>query len=324
MAPIAIDDSTEQSQFHQCISDLSKNPLERTWRGNEANTLRIDGYPDFMHATDEEGLMKKRRWVQEHLAIAFRFWGKLGYGEGISGHITVRVSVVKVRACQTDAQDPILRDHFWMNPFGVHFSSMTISKLVLVTPQGYVHPTLGAQLPINVSGLYSNTEMCSTSRWRAFTSTRPFIMHAQKSKPPLIATRFMAKLGQLLVDLSRSQPRILVCSTTISPYTKTSAELYVADRYFLAEALVVAHGQVLAAEEGASIAKALGPRNKCCILQNHGLLTLGHTVDEAVYLFSALDKQCKVQLMIEAAAANGLVKTLIDDEDARFTANTIQ
>ena len=82
--------------------------------------------------------------------------------------------------------------------------------------------------------------------------------------------------------------------------------------------------QVLAAEEGANIAQALGPRNKCCILQNHGLLTLGHTVDEAAYLFSALDKQCKVQLMIEAAAANGLKKTLIDDEDAQFTANTIQ
>jgi ribulose-5-phosphate 4-epimerase/fuculose-1-phosphate aldolase len=52
----------------------------------------------------------------------------------------------------SDGQDPILRDHFWMNPFGVHFSSMTVSKLVLVSPDGYVHPTLGAQLPINVSG----------------------------------------------------------------------------------------------------------------------------------------------------------------------------
>ena len=59
-------------------------------------------------------------------------------------------------------------------------------------------------------------------------------------------------------------------------------------------------------------------------MQNHGLLTLGHTVDQCVYLFSALDKQCKVQLMIEAAAANGIPKTVIDDEDAQFTANTIQ
>lgn len=41
-----------------------------------------------------------------------------------------------------------------MNPFGVHFSNMTVSKLVLVTPDGYVHPTLGAQRPINVSDPY--------------------------------------------------------------------------------------------------------------------------------------------------------------------------
>lgn len=96
MAPIAIHDVNEPQVFHQSVSDLSKNPLERTWRGNKANTLRINGYPDFKDATDEESLLKKRRWVQEHLAIAFRFWGKLGYGEGISGHITVRVSTAVV------------------------------------------------------------------------------------------------------------------------------------------------------------------------------------------------------------------------------------
>src|SRR5438034_484827 len=39
-------------------------------------------------------------------------------------------------------------------------------------------------------------------------------------------------------------------------------------------------GVVLAAEEGERIAEALGPQNKACILRNHGLLTVGHTVDE--------------------------------------------
>lgn len=82
--------------------------------------------------------------------------------------------------------------------------------------------------------------------------------------------------------------------------------------------------QVLAAQEGENIAQALGPHNKCCILQNHGLLTLGHTVDECVYLFSALNNQCKVQLLIEAASASGIKKAIIDDEDAAFTAATIQ
>ena len=104
MSPIAITDllphavvkesntTTQQPHHHQSTADLSKNPLERTWRGNREGTLKINGYPEFMHATDDEGLLKKRKWVKEHLAVAFRFWGKLGYGEGISGHITVRVS----------------------------------------------------------------------------------------------------------------------------------------------------------------------------------------------------------------------------------------
>jgi len=90
MAPIAINDpitpvpvKAAPEVFHQSTSDLSKNPLERTWRGNKEGTLRIDGYPSFMHSTDEASLLQKRQWVREHLAIAFRFWGKMGYGEGI-------------------------------------------------------------------------------------------------------------------------------------------------------------------------------------------------------------------------------------------------
>ena len=162
MAPIAISTTTatvvpetvvtEPPVFHQSTSDLSKNPLDRISRGDKEGKIRLKGYPDCYYAKegDEAGLLAKREWVKEHLAIAFRFWGKLGYGEGISGHITVR--------------DPILRDHYWMNPFGVHFSLMTVSKLVLVTPEGYVHPTLGAQLPINVSSsLLSHTPVIQWS-----------------------------------------------------------------------------------------------------------------------------------------------------------------
>jgi len=40
-----------------------------------------------------------------------------------------------------------------MNPFAVHFSSITVSKLVLVGPDGYVAPE-GAQLPINTAGFH--------------------------------------------------------------------------------------------------------------------------------------------------------------------------
>ena len=42
-------------------------------------------------------------------------------------------------------------------------------------------------------------------------------------------------------------------------------------------------GVVFEDDEGARIAKALGPKNRSVILQNHGLLTAGKTVDEAAY-----------------------------------------
>lgn len=79
-------------------------------------------------------------------------------------------------------------------------------------------------------------------------------------------------------------------------------------------------GVVLASAEGAMIAKALGPTNKACILRNHGLLTVGQTVDEAAFLFLSLEHACQGQLLAEAAAQGGrLEKVLITDEEAEYT-----
>ncbi|KAG6896028.1 hypothetical protein C0992_010778 [Termitomyces sp. T32_za158] len=83
-------------------------------------------------------------------------------------------------------------------------------------------------------------------------------------------------------------------------------------------------GVVLATEEGKNIARALGPKNKTCILQNHGLLTLGTTVDEAARLFTALDKQCHVMLLTAAASSSGLKPNVIGKEEAEYTARFLQ
>lgn len=76
-------------------------------------------------------------------------------------------------------------------------------------------------------------------------------------------------------------------------------------------------GVVLAADEGHRIAKALG-NGKGCLLMNHGLLTVGKTVDEAAYLFGLMERSCHCQLLAEAAASNGLQKVLITDEEAAY------
>lgn len=78
-------------------------------------------------------------------------------------------------------------------------------------------------------------------------------------------------------------------------------------------------GVVLDPAEGERLAATLGPRGKGLILQNHGLLTVGKTIDEAAYLFSLLETCCEIQLKAEAAAAAGLKKIPVKEDAAVFT-----
>lgn len=81
-------------------------------------------------------------------------------------------------------------------------------------------------------------------------------------------------------------------------------------------------GIVLDCEEGRRIAKVLGD-GKAVILQNHGLLTVGQSVDEAAFWFMSLDKTCHAQLLVDAAsessAKKGYERKFIDEEEAKFT-----
>ena len=63
---------------------------------------------------------------------------------------------------------------------------------------------------------------------------------------------------------------------------------------------ILDHGVVNQIEEGDRIAIALGNR-KAAILRNHGLLTVGQSVDEAVWWFLSMDRCCHAQLLAEAA-----------------------
>jgi ribulose-5-phosphate 4-epimerase/fuculose-1-phosphate aldolase len=73
-------------------------------------------------------------------------------------------------------------------------------------------------------------------------------------------------------------------------------------------------GVVLAREEGKRITEALGA-TKAVILRNHGLLTVGHCVDAAVWSFITMERTCQAQLLAEAAGT----PILIDPDTARMT-----
>ncbi|KAK7032429.1 hypothetical protein VNI00_013177 [Paramarasmius palmivorus] len=80
------------SKAHADLSELG-GPLARLWRGDKDGKVKYPGVPKFDDKYEE------REWIKCHLAAAFRYWGKLGFGEGLAGHITVR--------------DPVHPDHYW-------------------------------------------------------------------------------------------------------------------------------------------------------------------------------------------------------------------
>jgi ribulose-5-phosphate 4-epimerase/fuculose-1-phosphate aldolase len=73
-------------------------------------------------------------------------------------------------------------------------------------------------------------------------------------------------------------------------------------------------GVVYETSEGDRIAQALGSR-KAVILRNHGLLTVGKSVEEAVWWFITMDRSCQAQLLAEAAGK----PTQIEHEAALLT-----
>jgi ribulose-5-phosphate 4-epimerase/fuculose-1-phosphate aldolase len=66
------------------------------------------------------------------------------------------------------------------------------------------------------------------------------------------------------------------------------------------------------------ITHALG-EHKALILRNHGLLTVGHSVDEAAWWFITMERSCQAQLLAEAAGT----PVLIGDEMAALTASQV-
>src|SRR6202035_5381685 len=59
-------------------------------------------------------------------------------------------------------------------------------------------------------------------------------------------------------------------------------------------------GVVYETSEGDRIAQTIG-RSKAIILRNHGLLTVGESVESAAWWFITMDRSCQAQLLAEAA-----------------------
>lgn len=214
---------------------LNANPVRQDW---------FDVSPPERNTEDE------RRHRQERLAGAFRLFARHGFDFGLAGHITAR--------------DPELTDHFWVNPFGLHFARIRVSDLLLVNSRGEIAYGRG---PLNRAAFAIHA---------AIHEARPEVVSAAHTHS--LYGKAFATLGQRL-----------------DPLTQDSCIFY--EDLGLFEDF---GGVVLETSEGSLIARALG-QMKGVILKNHGILTAGPTVEATAWWYIALENACRTQLLAQAA-----------------------
>jgi ribulose-5-phosphate 4-epimerase/fuculose-1-phosphate aldolase len=169
-------------------------------------------------------------------------------------------------------RDPELTDHFWVNPSGVAFSQIKVSDLELVSHDGRV---VVGDRRINQAAFAIHSQV---------HAARPDVIAAAHSHS--IYGKAWSTLGRLL-----------------DPITQDACALYGSHSVY-----EEFNGVVLDEEEGRNIAGALGPVNKAVILQNHGFLTVGQSVDEAAFLFITAEASAQAQLLAEAAGTPKLIR----------------
>src|SRR6516164_9122574 len=77
---------------------------------------------------------------------------------------------------------------------------------------------------------------------------------------------------------------------------------------------------IVTPERGKAVARWLGPHG-AAILRNHGIVTTGRTIEEAVWLALKLERACRVQLLAECAGGPKLVAEGEDLENKNRRAN---
>ncbi|MFV2174051.1 class II aldolase/adducin family protein [Actinomadura sp. LOL_016] len=180
------------------------------------------------------------------------------------------------------ARDPERPDHFWVNRFGIDFGRITVSNLLLVDAGGQI---LQGRPPLNTAAFAIHSRV---------HEARPDVVAAAHSHS--VHGRALASIGEPLHPISQDACAFYQDHVIFDDYT----------------------GVVLDTDEGDRIAAALGHR-KLALLANHGLLTVGTSVESAAYWYIAAERAAEAQLI---AAAAGALRH-IDHVTAEMTADQV-
>jgi len=179
-------------------------------------------------------------------------------------------------------RDPERAHYFWTAPFGSYFGQIRASDLILVDPDGIVVEGEGR---LNRAAFAIHSEV---------HTARPDVMggvHAHGLNGKAFST-----LHQ-----------------TLSPITQDSCAFYGSHSLY-----PLYGGVVFDPEEGKRIAACLG-NGKAVILSNHGHLTVGTTVDAALWWFLTMERSFQAEMLARSAGD----PVSLDHETATATAKVV-
>jgi ribulose-5-phosphate 4-epimerase/fuculose-1-phosphate aldolase len=196
------------------------------------------------------------REVRVQLAACYRLIAHFGLDDVVFTHISARV--------------PGTTDHFFINPYGLHFSEITASNLVKIDTEGNL--VGDSEYPVNKAG---------------------FVIHSA-----IHAARH--DVACVLHTHTRAGVAVSSIAEGLLPLNQFSLQFYNRIAYHDYE------GVALDEDERERLVADIGDK-RILILRNHGLLTAGRTIPEAFSLMYYLDQSCRVQLDIMASGGKMLL-----------------
>jgi ribulose-5-phosphate 4-epimerase/fuculose-1-phosphate aldolase len=190
------------------------------------------------------------RAARVQLAACYRIFNHLGWVEMIFNHITLRV--------------PGPEKLFLINPFGLHYSEITASSLLLIDIEG--NPVRESRYPVNRAGFVIHSAI------HAALPEAHCVMHTHTTT------------GMAVASLQGG----------LSPTNFYAAQLHGGVAYHDFEGITVEEG------EKQRLVASIGSK-RAVILRNHGLLAWGPSVQEAYMTLWTLQRACDVQIASSSA-----------------------
>jgi len=211
-------------------------------------------------------MAEAERKARVELAAAYRIFNMLGWVEMIFNHITVRVPGPEVR--------------FLINPFGLHYSEITASNLLLIDTDG--NPVREAKHPVNRAGFVIHSAI------HGAIDGAHCVMHTHTTSGVAVAC---LKSG-------------------LSSDNFYGAMLHGQVAYHEFEGITVEEG------ERARLVRSIGAK-QALILRNHGLLAWGPSVPEAFMVLWTLQRACDVQIAASAAGQVNPIRPEVFEQTVR-------